>query len=460
MKGQEGERSRVGSLVAVGALLLAVAVTAVLLLRHDDGYTVRARFVSATQMIPGNVVQVAGRVVGEVESVELTRDGQAELVLRIDDEGITPLRTGTEASLRLKSLSSVVNRYVDLRIPPAGGRPIPEGGVIEAWRTTSAVSLDQLFSLFDRRTRRGLRGFIRGNARVWNGQPELANAGFEYLNPALVASSRLFREINRDSEVLRDWVVNSSRLVTDIADRRDDLAMLIDRLATMTGAIASEQGNLSTAISRLPGFMRRANSTFVDLRAVLDDLDPLVEEARPVTPRLRAVLGQLRPFAQDARPTIRDLSRLVRSPGREDDLIELAEAIPPLRDVAIGPVQRNGRERPGSFPSSTESLRRQIPIWSFFRPYAVDFTGWLDDFSHSGIYDANGSASRVATSVNAFAAVGSNLRFVPEELRDELRSLSTVSGQNNRCPGSIERGAVWRPSPDFDCDPNQVPPGR
>jgi phospholipid/cholesterol/gamma-HCH transport system substrate-binding protein len=460
MTGQENGRSRRGSLVAIGALLLAVALTAVLLLRHDDGYTIRARFVAATQMIPGNVVQVAGRKVGEVESVELTRDGQAELVLRIDDEGITPLRTGTEASLRLKSLSSVVSRYVDLRIPPAGGRAIPEGGVIPAWRTTSAVSLDQLFAMFDRDTRRGLRGFIRGNRRVFADRPELANAGFEYLNPALVASSRLFREINRDSEVLRDFVVNSSRLVTDIAERRGDLSSLVDRLATMTGAIAREQGSLSTAISRLPPFMRRANSTFVDLRATLDDLAPMVEEARPVTPRLRAVLAQLRPFAQDARPTIRDLSALVRSPGREDDLIDLARAIPRLRDVAIGPVQRNGAERPGSFPSSTESLRRQIPIWSFFRPYAVDFTGWLDDFSHSGIYDANGSASRVATSVNAFAAVGSNLLLVPEELRDEVTQLSTVSGQSNRCPGSIERGSAWRPTPDFACDPSQVPPGR
>ena len=32
----------------------------------------------------------------------------------------------------------------------------------------------------------------------------------------------------------------------------------------------------------------------------------------------------------------------------------------------------------------------------------MDFTGWLDDFSHSGNYDANGGVSRIGTHINAF----------------------------------------------------------
>jgi phospholipid/cholesterol/gamma-HCH transport system substrate-binding protein len=128
-------------------------------------------------------------------------------------------------------------------------------------------------------------------------------------------------------------------------------------------------------------------------------------------------------------------------------------------------VQRNGKERPGSFPTTTESLKGSAPHFAFFRPYAVDFTGWLDDFSHSGIYDANGSASRVATSVNAFAAVGSQLQLVPETLRDELGNAVTRRGQTNRCPGSMERPArdgtnPYKPSPTTNCDPTQVPPGK
>ncbi len=258
--------------------------------------------------------------------------------------------------------------------------------------------------------------------------------------------------------------MNSSKLVTDVADRRDDLAALVDQLADMTGAIAREEGNLRSAIDQLPPFMRRANSTFVDLRATLDELAPVVEESKPVTPKLRAVLAELRPFAREAVPTVRGLANLVRRGGRDNDLIDLAESVPPLRDIAVRPVFRNGKERPGGFETSIESLKGQAPHLAFFRPYVVDFTGWLDDFSHSGIYDANGSASRVATSVNAFAAVGAQLKLVPEAVRQQLFNQITRSGQNNRCPGGSERPWSDKSNPwkadHLNCDPNQIPPGR
>jgi phospholipid/cholesterol/gamma-HCH transport system substrate-binding protein len=457
--------SPAGRITAVLGLLAAMALVALLVLGGDDSYRVKARFQAATAVVKGNVVQVAGRPVGTVESVELTPDGEAELGLKIDDDDVAPLRTGTKATLRIASLSGSANRFVDLRIPSAGGRPIPEGGVLQATDTTSAVEIDQLFDMFDEDTRKGLRKFIRGQSNQWRRDGDLANAGWEYVNPALVSARRLFRELNHDSTVLEEFVVNSSKLVTDVADRRDDVVALVDQLADTTGAIAREEDDLRDALGQLPPFLRRANSTFVDLRATLDDLEPAVEASKPVTPKLRRVLGELRPFAREAVPTVRNLSALVRADGDANDLLELAKSVKPLRDIAIGPVQRNGKERPGAFATSTESLKGQRPHIAYFRPYAVDFTGWLDDFSHSGIYDANGSASRVATSVNAFAAVGAQLKLVPEALRDEVGDLAKKRRQNNRCPGSMERPAgdgsnAVKPTPDHDCDPTQVPPGK
>ncbi|HEV3001923.1 MAG TPA: MlaD family protein [Solirubrobacteraceae bacterium] len=450
----------------MAALLLAMAVAAWLFLLEDEGYTVKARFQAATNVVKGNLVQVAGRRVGTIEEIELSEDGQAELTLNIEDEDIVPLRTGTRATLRIASLSGSANRYVDLRIPPAGGEPLDEGAVLDVSETTSAVEVDQLFQMFDKRTRKGLRSFIRGQATQWgDDQGDAANAGWEYVNPSVVSAARLFRELDFDSKVLEEFVVNSSRLVSDVADRRDDLATLVDQLADMTGAIAVEEGNLRSAIDQLPDFMRRANSTFVDLRATLDDLEPVVEASKPVTPKLRAVLNELRPFATEAVPTVRDLSRLVRRRGAANDLIDLARSVPPLRDVAVRPVFRNGKERPGGFETSVESLRAQTPHIAYFRPYTVDFTGWLDDFSHSGIYDANGSASRVSTSVNAFAAIGAQLKLIPEELRQQVTNAIVRTGQNNRCPGGSERpwsdgSNPWKVADDFNCDPTQLPPGR
>jgi phospholipid/cholesterol/gamma-HCH transport system substrate-binding protein len=459
----EGRGTPVARIAAGGALLLAVAIAAWVLLVGDDKYTMKARFQAVSVLVPGNVVKVAGSRAGTITDIDLAEDGIAEVTFDLD-ERFAPLRSGTRAVIKAQSLSGSASRYIELRIPPAGGEPLEEGAVIDEQQTSTDVDLDQFFSMFDDRTKKGLRDFVRGQSLQYGGRGADANAAWEYLNPSLIAAQRLFREINRDTPMLEDFLVSSSSLVTDIADRRDELAGLVDRLADVTGALAREERSLSSAIHQLPRFMRRANTTFVNLRATLDDLDGLVEDTKPVAPRLRAVLAEMRPFARDAVPTVRGLSNLVRRRGEHNDLYELAKSVPPLRDITVRPVVRNGKERPGSFPTATQSLKGQTPHFAFFRPYVVDFTGWLDDFSHSGIHDANGSASRVATSVNAFATVDGVLKPIPPALRPEVAAITTVQGQNNRCPGATEQEAEdgsnpWKPAPDFNCDPSQVLPG-
>ncbi len=453
--------------MAVGAAAVLVAVAVVLLfVMGGDEYRVKARFSAASQMVKGNQVKSGGRVVGTVKSIELTPGGLAELELSLDDS-VAPLRQGTEATLRLASLSGVANRYVDLRIPSE--RPgvraaaIADGGVISSDRTTSAVDIDELFSLFDKRARQGLKNVIRGFGESYDGKGKEYSAGWQYLDPSLRAAQMLFAEVNRDTPLLERFVVASSRLMTDLADRDDDIATLVDQWATATGAIAAEEQSLSQAVGRLPSFMRRANTTFVNLRSLLDDADPLVDESLPVTPKLRRVLGELRPLAQDARPVVRDLADTIQRAGEGNDLIELGKATLPLRKVAVGPVRDNGADRPGSLPTAQKSFAGSRPHWAFFRPYSVDFTGWLDDFSHSGAYDANGSASRNVLSVNAFALVNGLLSPIPPELRNPIFDAVATRDQRNRCPGSAERPAKDGSNPimaaGINCDPTQIPPG-
>ncbi len=452
-------------MAALSAVLVAAVVAVVVVLGSASDYRVRARFQNAAQLVKGNLVQVAGKPVGSVEHIDLTGDGQAEILLRIDDD-YAPLRQGTLATVRQASLSGVANRYIDLRMAPQRGRPIPDGGVIEQSATTTAVDLDQIFDVFDPSTRRALRDVIRGSGRQVEGRGEQMREALPYLNPSLAASSRLFRELNRDTPTLERFVVASSKLVTDVADRRDDLAGLVDNLATTTTAIGNEKAALAEAIGRLPAFMRRSNTTFLNLRATLDDLDPLVRDAKPVARKLRPFFAEVRPLARDARPTLRDLSRLVRSPGAANDLIELQRSQPPLRDVAVRGVRENGAEREGSFPAAARSFGTGTPQIGFLRPYTVDLFGWFDDFSHTGIYDALGGVSRAAPHVSAFALLNGQLTPVPAPLRAQAFAAAATTGQRDRCPGGSEHRSLedgsnpYRPTPDFPCDPTQVLPGR
>jgi phospholipid/cholesterol/gamma-HCH transport system substrate-binding protein len=447
---------------AVAAIVLAlVAVGYVLLKPGGSDYTVHARFQNASQLVKGNLVQVAGAAIGKVTHIDLTPDGQADITLKITDSTYAPLRQGTKAVVRQASLSGVANRYVDLQLPDGTQtEKIPDGGVIDQSDTTTAVDLDQLFNTFDPKTRKALSGLIRGYSTAYGGRGAAANAGFEYLSPSLASSSRLFRELNYDTPLFRRFVSASSQLVTDVASRRDDLAGLVDHLATTTGAIGRQKQSLADALAQLPPFMRTANSTFVNLRATLDDLKPLVDESKPVAPKLRAFLAQLKPLAADAAPTVHDLANIIRRSGANNDLIELTKSTVPLRNVAVGPVNRDGKQRDGALPASAKALGGAVPEISYARPYAVDLTGWFDDFSHSGIYDALGGASRASLHVNAFTIANGVFTPIPPQLREPLFEKLASLGQRDRCPGAIERGAVWKPTPDYACDASQVPEGK
>ena len=448
---------------AIVAIAIAAAFAVVVLVDSASGdYTVKARFQNASQLVKGNLVQVSGMRAGSVEDIRLTPDGQAELTLKIDEK-YAPLRRGTHATVRQASLSGVANRYIDLRLPGAREPAIPDGGTIAQDSTTTAVDLDQIFNTLDEPTRKDLQKVIKGSAGLHEGQGEQMNEGLLYLNPSLSASSRLFRELNSDSKLLERFVVASSQLVTDLADRRDDLAGLVDGLATTTTAIGNEQAALAESIGRLPDFMRRANTTFLNLRAALDDLEPLVDDSKPVAKKLRPFLAELRPLAQDARPTFADLSRLIRSPGKSNDLIELTNAQVPLRDVTVRDVEENGKERPGAFPASTKALEQGAPKLAYLRPYMPDLLGWFDDFSHSGTYDALGAASRVGVHASAFALLDGQLIDLPIELRDEAFKATAETDQRNRCPGggdlqSKDGSRPWKPSADYNCDPSQTLP--
>ena len=446
------------------AAIAAVAVACVLVafMLFDGaapGYTVKARFISGSQLVKGNHVDIGGVKGGLVKELRITPDGQAEITLEIDDR-YAPLRHGTRAVIRASGLSSVSGRYVQLMLPSeedAGG-DIPDGGVIHADHTTTQVDLDQFFNIFDRPTRKALRRFYKGGSRQYAGRGDEANEGLPYLNPQLAASTRLFEELRHDPPVLERFLVDSSRFVTALANRRDDLSSLIANLNSTTRALGDENEALAEAIGRLPGFMRQANTTYVNLRFTLDELDPFVEASKPVAKRLRPYLAELRPFAREAVPTVRDMSTVIRKQGDSNDLTELNRTYPGLKDIALverprkidfgtGPVDLGKRR--GAFPELSEALTDSAPIIAHGRPYTVDLFGWFDDFSHTGAYDALGSFSRVQTYFNAFTvSEGLPDRLLPlPDRADAFRQIAKLR-QVKRCPGASEEPAedgsnVW-----------------
>jgi phospholipid/cholesterol/gamma-HCH transport system substrate-binding protein len=180
---------------------------------------------------------------------------------------------------------------------------------------------------------------------------------------------------------------------------------------------------------------------------------------------LRPLLADLRPFARDSAPAFRDLANAIRKPGKGNDLVELLRAQVPLDKAGNDEVQANGARRRAAFPELAQSMRDSTPPLSFFRPYAVDLTGWFDDFSTSGQTDALGNFSRAGLALSSFTVTtAGQIVPVPPELRDDVLAAGAKLGRSNRCPGSIERdtgdhSVNWKPSASFNCDQSQAPVG-
>src|SRR5207248_3247083 len=139
----------------------------------------------------------------------------------------------------------------------------------------------------------------------------------------------------------------------------------------------------------------------------------------------------------------------------------------PLAAVTVRNSSVHGKSRPGAFTESTIALNDSTPELATARPYAVDLTGWFEGYTHPGQIDANGGTSRVAPVIglSSFANGATTGLPIPPGLTGLLEQfLGTgsptgqpliVSGQGDRCPGSMERGAVWFPESGYPCNPKQ-----
>ena len=368
--------SVIGRVAAVAAVAIVIVAVVVIVLGGGPSYQVHAIFQNASQIVNGDLVEVAGDEIGTVSNISLTPNGAADLTLSISNSTYHPLHMGTLATVRSVSLTGIANRYIELRMPPAGTRAIPNGGTIPTQDTTSAVDFDELFNTLNGPTRKALQNVIQGSAAEYAGKGGLANTAWQYLNPAIASSSMLFAELNKNTSQFTNFIVQTANLMTDISQRSSDLSGLVSHLSTTTQALASQRTALGESIQRLPGFMALADTTFVDLRSALDDLTPLVNDAKPVAPKLQELLEQLRPLAQDAVPTVKDLARIVSRPGPNNDLTDLVKLAVPLADITVRNVNVDGKLRPGAFTQSTSALNSTTPELAVARPYAVDLTGW------------------------------------------------------------------------------------
>ena len=434
-------------ILATAALIAAVALVALALFGGADSYRVKATFDNAGQLVEGNEVRVGGQPIGTISKIEL--DDRANAVVTMDvEDALAPLHEGTTATIRATSLSGIANRYISLKPGPNSERRIEDGGRIGTDSTTAPVDIDVLFNTLDEKTRGGLRNFIRGTGTQYDSRGVDAGESIEYFAPFLGSTSRLTQELALDQQVLARFLQDGATTVSAIAERRDDLTNLVSNTNTAMRAIGDENVSLQRALELLPDTLRKANTTFVNLRSTLDDLDKLVNESKPNTKELAPFFRALRPLVREARPTIADLSDLIRSPGPNNDLIELTAKQPRLAQLTAS-----------VFPRAIRALDRSDPVIEYARGYTPDLVGWITKLGQAAsYYDANGHYARVMPEFAPTALDRANYRLVGVSPGDRLNPFE--HGTRPTCPGGATQPAPdgSSPWPFRGCDPTSGPP--
>jgi phospholipid/cholesterol/gamma-HCH transport system substrate-binding protein len=424
--------STAARVIAVAAIVAAVALAALAMFGNGGEYTVHAVFQNAGQLVKGNQVRVGGQPVGTITDIDLDEQANAVVTMKVEDD-LTPLHTGTTATIRAQSLSGIANRYVSLKPGPNSNEEIADGGRIGADDTSAPVDLDTLFNTLDAKTRKGLENFIKGSGTWYEGVGQEANAATKYFPAFLSSTTQLTSELALDEAIFKRFVSDTAATVSAIAERRDDLAGLVSSTNTAFRAIGNESASLDRALELLPSTLRKANTTFVNLRSTLDDLQLLVDESKPATKDLARFLSELRPLVREARPTVADLRELIRAPGSDNDLIELTAKQPRLAQLTAS-----------VFPRAIQTLDQAQPVFEYFRGYTPDLAAWFADFGQvAANYDANGHYARVQPMfLPANYAGGTLTAATPAQ---KFNGFET--NVKNRCPGGVTQPSADGSSP-------------
>lgn len=438
--------SRAARPLALGALGLVVLVVAYLVFAGGGGANYHLMFADAGQLVKGDQVQVGGVPVGSVTDLELTKDFKARVTIHVDSS-LTPLHEGTVAQVRVPSLSSVANRYIQLTPGPNNKPGLADGATLPVSATREVTDLDQLFNTLDAKTRKGLQGFIQGTAEQYVGAGRQFGESSQYFAPFLSASNHFFSELVRDQPTFTNFLVETAKAVTTIGARKEDLASLIENADTTFRSIGSAQSQFAAGLKELPLTLHAGNKAFAELPSTFQALTLLVEASRPTSKPLTTLFERLHGLVSTGTEPITNFANAFSRPGPNNDLTDLANVLPALYKRLVT-----------ASPAVVQGEKESVPITAFFGPYAPDLAGTLRTFGQAGAYyDGNGGYARVSPVLPSFSLSENTL--TPTTPQQALANLKT--GQLRRCPGAATQPAADGSSPfatpALTCEPSQVP---
>jgi ABC-type transporter Mla subunit MlaD len=462
-----------GRMRVLAGAALAVAVVAVVLLAlssggSNGGYSVRAIFDDAGNVIPGEDVKVDGVKVGKVGAVVPTPQQKAAVVLKISNTGFQDFRSDASCEIRPQAL--IGEKYVDCRptqvrvegtpLPPPLKR-IPSGQegageyLLPVQNNSSPVDVDLLGDISRLPERERLTIILNELGAGLAGRGSDLNEVIKRANPALREFDSVLAILAGDNKVLAKLAVDSQKALAPFARVRERVADFLVQSNKVAQATAAKRGDLARnlqdfppflkqlvpAMERLQRFAEQTTPTFTDLNAAAPSIDEVfthlpgfsnsstkffeslgstAKQSGPALVSSRKLLGELRLLGTSAKPFTENLSTLFESLKNTGGLERIMDFI------FLGAGAANGYDALGHF------LRTEGVGTACVKYYIATTT------------DCNGKLGTKTATTSATAAKAS----IPPGTGLEMeRTLAIINGATvkqalAKYPGTPTRGEV------------------
>jgi ABC-type transporter Mla subunit MlaD len=376
--------------VLVGAVTVLIVIVAVFLSYNANNglpfvptTSLKVRFVNGQELVKGNEIRSGGFRVGVVNDMKPVKleDGQvgAELDLKLDKSvGKIPV----DSRFRIRPRSALGLKYLDLTQGTAK-KYFADGDTVQPDSTDTNVDLDQVFKMFDAKTRaasqQNLRGFgdsFAGRGAAVGRTIEEAPRLFGHLEPVARNLADPNTELPRFFKELGD----AARIVAPISKTN---AHLFTTMADTWEAVGRDPEALRQTISKSPPTMQASIESFRVQRPFLAELTTFSKDFSGATAELRGALPDINPALETGTRVQKRVPELNK---------RLEDTFDAIRDLTVAPSTNAAiRALTGTVTTLNTQMRFYGPFVTVCNAPNYFFTYLAEHFSEA---DGSGQAQR------------------------------------------------------------------
>jgi phospholipid/cholesterol/gamma-HCH transport system substrate-binding protein len=302
------------------------------------GYRFSVAFPRSFALAEESDVRISGVEVGHVVSLGLGKDGRTHATLEIAGR-YAPIRANMHAILRQKTLLG--ETYVQLIPEGSDVRMLPDGGQLSNSQVEPSVTLDDILSAFDAKTRRDFQIWQEAAAEGINGRGEQINADFASLEPFVESTNKLVTLLDAQDGAVKALVHNTGVVFNALASREHQLEGAIANGERTFHAAAEASQAFAAAFRALPTFEHNSTVALKETDKFQAVADPYFKEFQPTERKLAALLQAAKPFTPQFNSFLTSLGPLTKAAktGLPDTKKALQLTVPVLENIR--PVLHN-----------------------------------------------------------------------------------------------------------------------